>query len=296
LSGTDGGLIEYCIAFRNGELNSHKGGGPVGIWTWEADSVIIQHCISYNNSDGNNTGNDGGGFDIDGGCTNSIIQYCYSYNNVGPGFEFAQFNYAHTFKNNTIRWCVSQNDGNGADKQPGISVWSGSTGAGGIISAYVYGNTVYSDNTAFSLISDKNYVTDLFVYNNIFVTKSSSPIVKGLDVQSGIFKNNLLWSTSRTFTAQWNNQMYSTQSSFENAAHWVKDIFSDPALADLGNGPEIKDPKLIPTITQYTPKPNSPVIDAGDVLSNEGFYPGPTDFLGQPLPTDKYDIGAVFHK
>ncbi len=52
------------------------GNGPVGIWAYEADSVIIQHCISYKNKTSKG-GEDGGGYDLDGGTTNSVIQYCY---------------------------------------------------------------------------------------------------------------------------------------------------------------------------------------------------------------------------
>jgi len=125
ISGCDGGLVEYCTAYNNGELNAHWGGGPVGIWTWEADSVIIQYCLAYNNSDGGK-GADGGGFDIDGGATNCVIQYCYSYNNDGPGFEFAQFEGAHGWRNNTVRWSISQNDGK--DNQHGINIYGSQSG------------------------------------------------------------------------------------------------------------------------------------------------------------------------
>jgi hypothetical protein len=42
-------LIEYCTATNNGWDMPRIGNGPVGIWAYEADSVIIQHCISYRN-------------------------------------------------------------------------------------------------------------------------------------------------------------------------------------------------------------------------------------------------------
>lgn len=68
-------MIEYCTATNNGWDMPRIGNGPVGIWCYEADSVIIQHCISYRNKTSIG-GGDGGGFDLDSGVTNSVIQYC----------------------------------------------------------------------------------------------------------------------------------------------------------------------------------------------------------------------------
>ena len=39
--------IEYCEATNNGWDMPRIGNGPVGIWGYEADSLIIQHCLSY---------------------------------------------------------------------------------------------------------------------------------------------------------------------------------------------------------------------------------------------------------
>ena len=68
-------LIDHCMATNNGWDMPRIGNGPVGIWCYEADSVVIQHCLSYRNKTSVG-GADGGGFDFDGGVTNSIIQYC----------------------------------------------------------------------------------------------------------------------------------------------------------------------------------------------------------------------------
>ena len=66
ISGTTGGTVTNCTAHSNGDLNNSNGGGPVGIWTWNADNIVISHCLAYNNSCGTGK-HDGGGFDIDGG-------------------------------------------------------------------------------------------------------------------------------------------------------------------------------------------------------------------------------------
>ena len=102
--------IEYCTATNNGWDMPRKGNGPVGIWCFEADSVIIQHCISYKNKTSPGSA-DGGGFDMDGGVTNSIIQYCLSYENEGSAFGIFQYDGAGKWNNNTIRYCISENDG-----------------------------------------------------------------------------------------------------------------------------------------------------------------------------------------
>jgi hypothetical protein len=115
LSGVVGGLIHDVEAHHNGELNESPGGGPVGIWTYDADSVLIRNCSSHDNLSKNN---DGGGYDFDGGTTNSLITDCVSYNNWGPGYEACSYTYGvmnnggHT-QNNTVRDSTSAGDGYG---------------------------------------------------------------------------------------------------------------------------------------------------------------------------------------
>jgi len=115
LSGLVGGLIQGVEAHHNGELNESPGGGPVGIWTYDADSVLIRNCSSHDNLSKNN---DGGGYDFDGGTTNSLIVDCTSYNNWGPGYEACSYTFGvmnnggHT-QNNTVRDSTSSGDGYG---------------------------------------------------------------------------------------------------------------------------------------------------------------------------------------
>ena len=46
----------------------HQGGGPCGIWAFDANNVTIAHSTSHHNHNGHpdNTSNDGCGFDLDG--------------------------------------------------------------------------------------------------------------------------------------------------------------------------------------------------------------------------------------
>ena len=69
LAQVDRATIEYCCAYENGRLNDYEGGGPVGIWAWDANRVLIQFNESHHNRTGSSK--DGGGFDLDGGVTNS---------------------------------------------------------------------------------------------------------------------------------------------------------------------------------------------------------------------------------
>ena len=111
-SSVNGALITRCTAYHNGGLNAHAGGGPVGIWAYNANNVTISHSVSYRNSMGSGT-LDGGGFDLDGGASNSVLEYNLAFDNAGPGFLVCQFNdnTAWPTLNNTLRYSVSYLDG-----------------------------------------------------------------------------------------------------------------------------------------------------------------------------------------
>jgi len=116
LSGVKNGLIEDCEAYHNGAKNTNPGGGPVGIWAYDADNVLINRCVSHDNLSQNN---DGGGFDFDIGVTNSVLQNCKSYYNWGPGYEACALtgtdNNAGSTRNVTIKDSTSEGDGYGKD-------------------------------------------------------------------------------------------------------------------------------------------------------------------------------------
>ena len=116
-------LIEYCTATNNGWDMPRKGNGPVGIWAFEADSVVIQHCLSYRNKTSVG-GADGGGFDLDGGVTHSIVQYCLSYENQGAGYCLFQYLYASPWHDNIFRYNISENDGAVSDAHGGVYIWN----------------------------------------------------------------------------------------------------------------------------------------------------------------------------
>jgi hypothetical protein len=172
LSGVDGAVVEHCRAYRNGWLNAHPEGGPVGIWGWRCNNLVIQHCVAHHNRSG--TPHDGGGFDLDGGCTNSVLQHNLSYQNQGPGYLLAQYRDAPPFHHNVVRSNVSINDarrnGTGA-----IMLWS--TGAsGGIQHSAIYDNVVVIGPT-----KDKSATKALYVCSG--------------GISSTVFRHNLLLTT-----------------------------------------------------------------------------------------------------
>lgn len=190
LAQVDGALIEHCRAYENGRLNDYEGGGPVGIWTWDANRVVIQSNESHHNRTGSRK--DGGGFDLDGGVTNSVVQHNYSHDNDGAGYLLAQFEGARPFYGNVLRYNLSVNDGR-KNSYGGIHLWS--TGAnGGITDTKFYANTVYtipsanSSPAAVDCTSDA--VRNIRFYNNRFHTDGKADCVRGHANRNVVFENN----------------------------------------------------------------------------------------------------------
>ena len=105
----DGGAIEYCKSYNNEAANTSST-GPVGIWCYDASSVLIQYNQSYRNM---TAGGDGGGFDLDGGTSNSYLQHNYSHDNHGSGYCLIEYSGAGAHTGNTVRHNISQNDASG---------------------------------------------------------------------------------------------------------------------------------------------------------------------------------------
>ncbi len=116
-------LIDHCTATNNGWDMPRIGNGPVGIWAYEADSVIIQHCLSYKNKTSKG-GADGGGYDLDGGVTNSVVQYCMSYGNQGSGYCIFQYWGATAWYHNIFRFNISENEGAVSVSHSGLYIWN----------------------------------------------------------------------------------------------------------------------------------------------------------------------------
>lgn len=300
ISGVDGAVIEYCRAYNNGWLCDASGGGPLGIWTWEANDLVIQFCESHDNK---TSGGDGGGFDIDGGCTNCIMQYNYSHDNDGCGYLICQFSGASTYQYNICRYNVSENDAIGSRGAMGaITFWS-SGSSGGIQDSQIYNNTLYvsSDTRGAGIDVWSGSIYDTHIYNNIIATASNKQVVKMSNTGGGwYYKGNCYWTYSDNIEIDWGGTTYTSLAAWRSATsqetHDGNDVGfeCDPCLLDVGNGGTIGDPRRLPTLTAYQLTSSSALTNAGlDIQTEFGIDPGPHDYYECPIPIGvQYDVGA----
>ncbi len=190
LAQVDGAIIEHCRAYENGSLNDYEGGGPVGIWAWDANRVVIQFNESHHNRTGSSK--DGAGFDLDGGVTNSVVQYNHSHDNDGAGYLLAQFEGAPPFYGNVLRYNLSVNDGR-RNRYGGIHLWS--TGAnGGITDTTFYANSIYTAQSAHgnpaAVDCSSKGIRNIRLYNNCFQTDGKAVLVRGETNRNAIFEGN----------------------------------------------------------------------------------------------------------
>jgi hypothetical protein len=281
--------IEYCTATNNGWDMPRQGNGPVGIWAYEADSVIIQYCLSFRNKTSNG-GQDGGGYDFDGGVTNSVIQYCLSYDNEGAGYSLFQYKGASLWYNNVIRYCISENDGNVSNGMGGLFVWNNSEDPEELKDCYIYNNTIYNERGGAMCFEMKSKNKNFYYYNNIFVGRDD--LVKGVNI-SGTFTGNNWYSLSGT-----GFNMKGTRN-FEQWAHSTGKEILNGEIAGFNFRPQFKNPGKT-TLTNpedlkeydaYQLVDNSPLRDKG--LNLKKLFRLSTadkDFNGNPVTENM--IGA----
>ncbi len=309
VSSLDGGLIEYCVAYNNGENSDYlQSGGPIGIWAWDSRNVVFQYCEAYENKTGNRA--DGGGFDLDGGCVNCVVQYNYSHDNHGAGYGIYQYSGAREFKGNIIRYNISENDGTN-NRHGGINLWA-TNSSGGMQDTKIYNNTIYvSEVTHGAAIEDfpdeegKCFIYGTEVYNNIFIGTRGKELVRIPNPESGwSFKNNCYFNYGDEIKIVWGNKTYANLDEWRLATRQemmdetVVGFEIDPDLVDPGHGGIIGNALQLGTLNAYKLKQASPLIDKGlDIKSTFGFEPGSQDFYGTVIPVNgKFDVGACEKK
>lgn len=283
-------VVEYCVATNNGWDMPRTGNGPVGIWTYESDSVVIQHCISYRNKTSKG-GEDGGGFDFDGGVTNSIIQYCLSYENEGSGFGIFQYHGASVWKNNTVRFNISENDGLVSRAHSGLFIWNGSDRASDFTDFYFYNNTVYNTEGHAIYFDERSAHRDFYYYNNIFVAKDK--LIKGLSMNDSFAGNNW-WSLSHGFNMDGEKDFnaWVSQSGQEKLHGTVRGLNVDPGFDNLAAS-AVTDPAALSSFIKYKLDPASTLRTHGiDLKAGLGINTGGKDFNQNPIPLK--GIGASF--
>ena len=280
-------LIEYCTASNNGWDMPRIGNGPVGIWAYEADSVIIQHCISYRNKTARGAA-DGGGFDLDGGVTNSIIQYCLSYENWGSGYGIYQYWSASKWNNNTVRYCISINDGYETDQATGMYIWNGWNGDSTFTNFYAYNNFFYNDRKyAFGFSATSQHKKFSF-FNNVFVASDTSDIYNGIDSSTNdIFLGNVWMRKSGGFMQNGfaDFKRWSEATGYEQhdgellGTAFPQKLFDSPAHINIIDPYKLKSDSLILSLC------NSALRNKGvDIKKMFSIDPGKTDFFGQVIP------------
>ncbi|HEY4322568.1 MAG TPA: right-handed parallel beta-helix repeat-containing protein [Mucilaginibacter sp.] len=226
-------LIDRCTATNNGWDMPRIGNGPVGIWAYEADSVIIQNCLSYRNKTSKG-GADGGGFDLDGGVTNSIVQYCVSYENQGSGYCIFQYWGASPWHHNIFRYNISENDGTVSDSQAGLYVWNSSDDEKQFYDCDVYSNIIYNDRVAAISFSEKSESKGIRFYNNIFV--GSDSLIRGKDKIGDVkYQGNDWWSLKDGFNIDGIKQL-------KTWANKTGNEMKDGKVIGLNEFPEFKNP------------------------------------------------------
>ena len=278
---TTDATIEYCTATNNGWDMPRIGNGPVGIWAYEADSVLIQHCIAYRNRTPQGA-EDGGGFDLDGGVTNSTIQYCLSYENDGSGFGLFQYDGASPWHGNTIRFNISENDGQRSTAKSGIYIWNATGDADQLRHCAVYNNTIYNRHGSAIRYAVDSKHRDFGFYNNSFV--AGGDLLVGTDTGSRFLGNN--WYslpagfrlTPYTDFAAW--VAASGQEQWENRLVGTN---RDPGFRRPGQS-HITDPSQLATYDAYRPESGTELHRrALDLDALFGISAPSKDFAGRPV-------------
>jgi len=300
------GVIEYCEAYNNGWLcDDPDSGGPIGIWTWDSKEVIIQFCESHHNK--SNNGKDGGGFDIDGGCVKCIIQYNYSHDNHASGYGIYQFDGAREFKDNIVRYNISENDGL-IGSYGALNFWA-TNSSGGLKNTLVYNNTFYaSPNTGGACIADfpadgsgKTYIHNMKIYNNIIATAPGKTVIDiPIPADEWTFKGNCYWTCGGNVKIAWNKNTYTSLDQWRKETNQETlngkpvGFEADPKLKKPGHGGTIGAPTKLAALSNYKLQSDSPLIDnALNLKSVFNIDPGLRDYCGTALPhSSGYDVGA----
>lgn len=275
-----GCVIEFCEAMNNGWDMPREGNGPVGIWAWNADRVVIQFCISHDNK---SPSWDGGGFDFDGGVTNSIMQYNLSYNNMGPGYFFCQYYPAPIWKNNIVRYNISQNDGRKKGNGGAFAVgWYELMSDG-----EVYNNTFYNADGPAVVLGTKK-APGMRFRNNIIV--SGTELISG-SASNAEFTGNVYWLLGgKPFQVDGYTSLeaWSAATGQERIGEAIVGKWGDPRLIGAGLAAITKPADLI-QLKEYAIEKDSPCIGAGMLIGGNGGR----DFWGHPVPSDeKPAVGA----
>ena len=281
----DGGLVERCVAHKNGWLCDDAPGGPCGIWTAVANRVTIQSCESYSNRTG--TAADGDGFDLDGGCTECVLQYNYSHDNDGAGIlVYTYANAPHTDRGNIVRWNISEND---AVKRRGYGAIMVGNDGDGMSGIEIYQNTFITDQPADGVVNIRGKDIGVSFRNNIILSTSAIPLIRIDNAEvAPIFQGNLYWNSGGLF-ARVAGRGLRTFEDWHKAGmemHEGRSVgqFADPRLDLKAPRGTSGDLSRLASLAAFRPPRESAALKGTIDLGSLGIDPGPRDFSGHPLP------------
>lgn len=275
LGGVSNGIIEYCEARDNGWDMPREGNGPVGIWAYMSDSITIQYCYSHHNKT-SAKGKDGGGFDFDGGMKYSVMQYNLSAFNEGAGYGIFQYGGATDWTGNTVRYCISYNDGS-KNGQCGILVWCDPS-AVKMSAFHAYNNTIVNDHGYGINFEPGAYKDFLFENNIILVSVTTSNFIGG-QFTLAAFNSNLYWSDFIAARGTKQPKVIADKSA----------LYSDPKL-------NLPSDSILLQNTLYTPDSKYFMLREGSVCTGSGKKidnNGGSDFWkNRIMPGARLNIGA----
>ena len=252
----DGIIVRECkdaLVEYNTAKECHyiETGFHVAMWPFNSDGTVFQNNEVYLTR----TNNDGLAFDNDADCKDTVFQYNYTHENEGGAYLLCNFEkMEHAFNDNTtIRYNISQND------YSYVFNFSQSKNFNNLI----YNNTIYIGKGLTTKIFNHASLTS--AYNNIFYNLGSGDYIYD---ETCNFDNNCYFGN-------------------KTAGEPVEDhgIYTDPKLINPGSSKDGMD-----TVDGYRLKANSPCINAGKVIENNGGK----DFFGNKAPFEGTlpDIGA----
>lgn len=257
---TDGALVEYNVVSHASRRSQDYNDG---IWPWSSDNTIVQ----FNEVYGMIGQHDAMGFDSDWNSRNTIIQYNFSHDNEG-GFllicnEGSQSPRDSAGNDGTIvRYNVSQND-----HHRGIDF------SGPVKNTRVYNNTIFvgkGENVDLILHTDwTGWASDTFIYNNIFYVEGHGQFgytVSHRDDGSFLTAPGPGQSTNNIYDY---NVYYGVKPADDPHA-----LTADPLLRNPGHATDRQ------TVDGYALRGNSPAIDSGRQMENNGGK----DFIGTIVP------------
>lgn len=272
--------IAHCVAYNNGQRNVFSGGGPVGIWAWDSDSVTIEWCESHDN---HSQTADGDGFDLDGGVTNSAIQYCYAHNNDGAGFLVAEFSGARTLNDLTLRYNISQNDGQKGG-YGSMVLWNGGSG---VQNCEIYNNTFYSSDSS-PAVNFFSAVSNVYLRDNV-IASTVAPLVNAQGGLTGIlFQSNDYWAGGGPFIISNESSQISSLAAWqalgqEKIGSALAGLWTNPGYVALGGGQTLDSGYKPGWLLSYYLTQTSALIGSGVAMSTFGVAPGNADFFGYPI-------------